>query len=180
MQGGEDLDPKYVLSSRVRTGRSIKGYSLPPHCSRGERRAIEKLSVTGEGAWPAGGGRGLLGGAWPVGGGGVVRWKGAWSMKWGVVRWEGWGRRGGQSGGVAYGVGVASGVWAWPLGAWSRCWGLQAWLLGGVALRQGAWLLPVGVVCRHVLTAGLGAWPLGVGVASGCGHGRESHGAWLA
>ncbi|XP_041282660.1 creatine kinase M-type-like [Onychostruthus taczanowskii] len=49
LKGGEDLDPKYVLSSRVRTGRSIKGYSLPPHCSRGERRAIEKLSVTGEG-----------------------------------------------------------------------------------------------------------------------------------
>ncbi|NXP75354.1 KCRM kinase, partial [Ramphastos sulfuratus] len=44
VQGGDDLDPKYVLSSRVRTGRSIKGYSLPPHCSRGERRAIEKLS----------------------------------------------------------------------------------------------------------------------------------------
>ncbi|NWZ93542.1 KCRM kinase, partial [Nesospiza acunhae] len=44
--GSSDLDPKYVLSSRVRTGRSIKGYSLPPHCSRGERRAIEKLSVT--------------------------------------------------------------------------------------------------------------------------------------
>lgn len=60
VQGGEDLDPKYVLSSRVRTGRSIKGYSLPPHCSRGERRAIEKLSVTGEGAWPAGGGRGQM------------------------------------------------------------------------------------------------------------------------
>jgi len=34
-----------VLSSRVRTGRSIKGYTLPPHTSRGERRAIEKLSV---------------------------------------------------------------------------------------------------------------------------------------
>uniref|UniRef100_A0A8C6ZAZ8 Creatine kinase M-type n=1 Tax=Nothoprocta perdicaria TaxID=30464 RepID=A0A8C6ZAZ8_NOTPE len=49
LKGGDDLDPKYVLSSRVRTGRSIKGYSLPPHCSRGERRAIEKLSVTGEG-----------------------------------------------------------------------------------------------------------------------------------
>uniref|UniRef100_A0A8B9NDW3 Creatine kinase M-type n=2 Tax=Accipitriformes TaxID=2558200 RepID=A0A8B9NDW3_9AVES len=46
LKGGDDLDPKYVLSSRVRTGRSIKGYSLPPHCSRGERRAIEKLSVT--------------------------------------------------------------------------------------------------------------------------------------
>ncbi|NWX94216.1 KCRM kinase, partial [Nothoprocta pentlandii] len=58
LKGGDDLDPKYVLSSRVRTGRSIKGYSLPPHCSRGERRAIEKLSVTGEGRRlpPKGGG----------------------------------------------------------------------------------------------------------------------------
>uniref|UniRef100_A0A8C0GKW0 Creatine kinase M-type n=1 Tax=Chelonoidis abingdonii TaxID=106734 RepID=A0A8C0GKW0_CHEAB len=46
LKGGDDLDPNYVLSSRVRTGRSIKGYTLPPHCSRGERRAIEKLSVT--------------------------------------------------------------------------------------------------------------------------------------
>ena len=48
VQGGDDLDPNYVLSSRVRTGRSIKGYTLPPHNSRGERRAIEKLSVEGE------------------------------------------------------------------------------------------------------------------------------------
>ncbi|KAK1791602.1 hypothetical protein P4O66_013607 [Electrophorus voltai] len=45
LKGGDDLDPKYVLSSRVRTGRSIRGFCLPPHCSRGERRAIEKLSV---------------------------------------------------------------------------------------------------------------------------------------
>ncbi|XP_037675558.1 creatine kinase M-type isoform X2 [Choloepus didactylus] len=45
LKGGDDLDPNYVLSSRVRTGRSIKGYALPPHCSRGERRAVEKLSV---------------------------------------------------------------------------------------------------------------------------------------
>ncbi|CAN0398240.1 creatine kinase M-type [Lampetra fluviatilis] len=45
LKGGDDLDPNYVLSSRVRTGRSIKGYSLPPHCSRGERRAVERLSV---------------------------------------------------------------------------------------------------------------------------------------
>ncbi|XP_032084099.1 creatine kinase M-type [Thamnophis elegans] len=44
-QGGDDLDPNYVLSSRVRTGRSIKGYTLPPHCSRAERRAIERLSI---------------------------------------------------------------------------------------------------------------------------------------
>lgn len=48
MQGGDDLDPNYVLSSRVRTGRSIKGYTLPPHNSRGERRAVEKLSIEGE------------------------------------------------------------------------------------------------------------------------------------
>jgi creatine kinase len=41
-----------VLSSRVRTGRSIKGYTLPPHCSRGERRAVEKLSVEGEPGGP--------------------------------------------------------------------------------------------------------------------------------
>lgn len=47
-QGGDDLDPNYVFSSRVRTGRSIKGYALPPHNSRGERRAVEKLSVEGE------------------------------------------------------------------------------------------------------------------------------------
>ncbi|XP_026554341.1 creatine kinase B-type [Pseudonaja textilis] len=45
LKGGDDLDPNYVLSSRVRTGRSIRGFCLPPHCSRGERRAIEKLSV---------------------------------------------------------------------------------------------------------------------------------------
>merc|ERR1712212_5185 len=39
------FDDKYVLSSRVRTGRSIKGICLPPHCTRGERRAIEKIAV---------------------------------------------------------------------------------------------------------------------------------------
>lgn len=44
LKGGV-FDEKYVLSSRVRTGRSIKGISLPPHCTRGERRAIEKIAV---------------------------------------------------------------------------------------------------------------------------------------
>lgn len=48
LQGGDDLDPNYVLSSRVRTGRSIKGYTLPPHCSRAERRAVENLSIKGK------------------------------------------------------------------------------------------------------------------------------------
>ncbi|KAM9847021.1 creatine kinase, testis isozyme-like [Aulostomus maculatus] len=45
LRGGDDLDPNYVLSSRVRTGRSIRGFCLPPCCSRGERRAVEKLSI---------------------------------------------------------------------------------------------------------------------------------------
>ncbi|KAF3845099.1 hypothetical protein F7725_008262 [Dissostichus mawsoni] len=44
-QGGDDLDSDYVLSSRVRTGRSVRGFCLPPHCSRGERRAVEQLSI---------------------------------------------------------------------------------------------------------------------------------------
>lgn len=42
---GGDFDEKYVLSSRVRTGRSIRGYGLPPWCTRAERRAIEKICV---------------------------------------------------------------------------------------------------------------------------------------
>ncbi|XP_077988460.1 creatine kinase, flagellar-like [Glandiceps talaboti] len=41
--GGDDLDPNYVLSSRVRTGRSIRGYALPPQCNRAERRDVEKI-----------------------------------------------------------------------------------------------------------------------------------------
>jgi len=44
LQGGS-LDDKYVLSSRVRTGRSIKGICLPPVCTRGERRRVEKVCV---------------------------------------------------------------------------------------------------------------------------------------
>lgn len=47
-KGGDDLDSNYVLSSRVRTGRSVRGFCLPPHCSRGERRAVEKLSIEGK------------------------------------------------------------------------------------------------------------------------------------
>ena len=46
LQGGDDLDPKYVLSSRVRTGRSIHGLSLPPSCTRAERREVERITTT--------------------------------------------------------------------------------------------------------------------------------------
>ena len=44
IKGGQ-MDPKYVLSCRVRTGRSIRGFCLPPHCNRAERRAVEKISI---------------------------------------------------------------------------------------------------------------------------------------
>nr|BAD34672.1 creatine kinase, cytoplasmic [Marphysa sanguinea] len=44
LKGGQ-FDEKYVLSSRVRTGRSIRGIALPPHCTRGERRRVEKIAV---------------------------------------------------------------------------------------------------------------------------------------
>lgn len=39
------FDDKYVLSSRVRTGRSIRGLSLPPACTRAERREVERVTV---------------------------------------------------------------------------------------------------------------------------------------
>merc|ERR1719258_594270 len=43
-----DIDPynKYVLTSRVRTGRSIRGFKLPPTISFQERRDIEALVTT--------------------------------------------------------------------------------------------------------------------------------------
>jgi len=37
------FDEKYVLSSRVRTGRSIKGLAMPPFCTRAERREVERI-----------------------------------------------------------------------------------------------------------------------------------------
>ncbi|XP_032870950.1 creatine kinase U-type, mitochondrial-like isoform X1 [Amblyraja radiata] len=39
------FDDKYVLSSRVRTGRSIRGLSMPPACTRAERREVERVTV---------------------------------------------------------------------------------------------------------------------------------------
>merc|ERR1719507_2805184 len=42
------IDPsgKYVISTRVRTGRSIRGIRLPPSCSKEERREIERILST--------------------------------------------------------------------------------------------------------------------------------------
>ncbi|XP_055333748.1 creatine kinase B-type-like [Paramacrobiotus metropolitanus] len=42
---GGNLDPDYVLSCRIRTCRNIRGFSLPPTCTRAERRHIEKIVV---------------------------------------------------------------------------------------------------------------------------------------
>ena len=42
IRGGR-FDENYVLSSRVRTGRSIRGFGLPPHCTRAERREVERI-----------------------------------------------------------------------------------------------------------------------------------------
>ena len=41
----EQIDPegKYVISTRVRTGRSIRGIPLPPSCSKEQRREIERV-----------------------------------------------------------------------------------------------------------------------------------------
>ncbi|XP_067871304.1 creatine kinase U-type, mitochondrial-like [Heterodontus francisci] len=39
------FDENYVLSSRVRTGRSIRGLSMPPACTRAERREVERVTV---------------------------------------------------------------------------------------------------------------------------------------
>lgn len=43
--GGDDLDPNYVLSCRVRSGRSIKGLGLPTWCTRAERKEVENIMV---------------------------------------------------------------------------------------------------------------------------------------
>jgi len=42
-----DIDPdcKYVLTTRVRTGRSVRGFKLPPQITFEERRRLEKLVV---------------------------------------------------------------------------------------------------------------------------------------
>lgn len=42
-----DIDPegKYVLTTRVRTGRSVKGFQLPPRISFEDRRKLENLVV---------------------------------------------------------------------------------------------------------------------------------------
>merc|ERR1712242_49382 len=40
------FDAAYVRSSRVRTGRSIRGLGLPTNCTRAERREVEQIFKT--------------------------------------------------------------------------------------------------------------------------------------
>ena len=47
LKGGDDLDPEFVLSCRVRTGRSIRGRGLPPVCTRAERKDVESIVMDG-------------------------------------------------------------------------------------------------------------------------------------
>ena len=37
------LDDKYVISSRIRCGRSIQGIPFSPACKRGQRRQVEAV-----------------------------------------------------------------------------------------------------------------------------------------
>jgi len=41
-----ELDEAFVRSSRIRTGRSIRGLGLPTHCTRAERREVERILST--------------------------------------------------------------------------------------------------------------------------------------
>lgn len=42
---GGKFDEKYVKSCRIRTGRSVKGFALPPSITRAERREVERIVV---------------------------------------------------------------------------------------------------------------------------------------
>lgn len=42
---GADFDSNYVKSIRLRVIRNLRGYCLPPFCTRGERRDIESVLV---------------------------------------------------------------------------------------------------------------------------------------
>ena len=42
-----DPDGKYVLTTRCRTGRSVRGLPLPPACSFEQRRETERVCVKG-------------------------------------------------------------------------------------------------------------------------------------
>ena len=42
------IDPtgRFVISTRIRSGRSIRGFKLPPACTKAERREIERMLST--------------------------------------------------------------------------------------------------------------------------------------
>ena len=40
-----EFDSNYVISTRIRTLRNIRGYCMPSFCTRGERRDVESIIV---------------------------------------------------------------------------------------------------------------------------------------
>ncbi len=44
LQGGE-LEDEFIKSCRIRTGRSVRGFCLPPAMCRAERRSVEKVTL---------------------------------------------------------------------------------------------------------------------------------------
>jgi len=42
-----DPEGKYILTSRIRTGRSVRGIRLPPSCTFEERRELERIALKG-------------------------------------------------------------------------------------------------------------------------------------
>ena len=46
LQGNADPDGDYVLSTRIRVGRNIRGLGLSPGCTRAQRREVERIVTT--------------------------------------------------------------------------------------------------------------------------------------
>ncbi|XP_006811828.1 creatine kinase B-type-like [Saccoglossus kowalevskii] len=51
---GEIFDENYVVSTRIRASRNIRGFCLPPFCCRSERRAVERSIVCALNSFPGG------------------------------------------------------------------------------------------------------------------------------
>ena len=46
LKGTIDPEGKYVLSTRIRVGRNIRGLGLSPGCTRAQRREVERIVTT--------------------------------------------------------------------------------------------------------------------------------------
>ena len=53
LKGTIDPEGKYVLSTRIRVGRNIRGLGLSPGCTRAQRREVERIVTTALSIQPA-------------------------------------------------------------------------------------------------------------------------------